>query len=394
MCIERLVSKRPFEDRHAVKQSKRRRCVPQTGNGFHNIPRELLAHILGFLHFPQMQQLSIANQWMWKNIFNVKLSKKGVEWSVPQTKNAASQALLPSILKMQLLLNQSVDSSLSLYAYERWLFMCAKLDIPISYAGFRHVTFHYTPQLNDIALEFIGRLTDLQTLRLSSSKITDNGLQHLSQLTGLEHLSLIGCENITSYGLSKLATLSQLESLNFTGCRLLTNSKVWEQFKNSPLQHINIAHCEWLSDQSVLQISVIATLRALILTGCKLVTDASVSALANLPNLRKLSLQSCPNITDASLLALKVLRFKVLDVRWCIKITDVGITSICLERLERLYFSGCGLITDASMKHLLSAPLLNRVALIDCPRISITEWRNLKYSPRRPVLRFGYSSLR
>jgi len=59
-------------------------------------------------------------------------------------------------------------------------------------------------------------LTQLQTLDLSHSKVTDAGLEHLKGLTRLQTLALSECMKVTDAGLERLKGLTQLQTLVLT----------------------------------------------------------------------------------------------------------------------------------------------------------------------------------
>jgi tetratricopeptide (TPR) repeat protein len=72
----------------------------------------------------------------------------------------------------------------------------------------------------DRDLRAVGRASDLRTLELDGSGLTDEGLQHLSRLRRLAYLYLGGNQGVTDEGLKALSGLSQLELLDLSGTRV------------------------------------------------------------------------------------------------------------------------------------------------------------------------------
>src|SRR4051812_38745259 len=67
----------------------------------------------------------------------------------------------------------------------------------------------------------ISHLSNIQTLCLSFTSVTDNGLPHLLQLTNLETLLLTNCK-ISDIGLQTISSLSNLKTLSISYCNLIT----------------------------------------------------------------------------------------------------------------------------------------------------------------------------
>ncbi len=67
-------------------------------------------------------------------------------------------------------------------------------------------------EIDDHALEIIGRMSNLETLMLSSPKITNDGLKFLLGMKSLRHLSVFG-DQLSDEGITPLADLPALESL-------------------------------------------------------------------------------------------------------------------------------------------------------------------------------------
>jgi len=78
-------------------------------------------------------------------------------------------------------------------------------------------------QFGVAGLREIGRLKQLQSLRLTTAGVSDDGLEGLQQCTALRVLFL-GGNPLTGPGLKHLARLKQLEELRLTGCPVISDS--------------------------------------------------------------------------------------------------------------------------------------------------------------------------
>jgi hypothetical protein len=71
-------------------------------------------------------------------------------------------------------------------------------------------------RITDDGLQHLTGLTSLQELYLENTRITDDGLKHLSDLTGLEILHLSGT-HVSDDGLQHLSGLTSLRQLSLGG---------------------------------------------------------------------------------------------------------------------------------------------------------------------------------
>ena len=80
--------------------------------------------------------------------------------------------------------------------------------------------------VTDVDLETLGQFTDLQSLSLADTTITDDGLRHLALFKRLRELTLSGCPNISGAGLKHLQALRSLYKLQLSGNRQLDNEAI------------------------------------------------------------------------------------------------------------------------------------------------------------------------
>jgi hypothetical protein len=206
---------------------------------------------------------------------------------------------------------------------------CLK-DLPhLKYLGFSN------SQITDAALESLEDLTELQTLDFRPQwadypdghsfvvKITDAGLAHLSRLTQVTSLGLLGCQ-INGSGLKNIQGMTHLKTLNLQLC---------------PITDDNLVYLKDLKE-----IEGLYFLEAPI-------TDAGLKHLKALPKLRELHLHMT-RITDAGLTQLCEL--KQLQILWLgdTKITDAGLINLpMLPLLKELRLDGTR-VTDAGLERL------------------------------------------
>ncbi len=93
-------------------------------------------------------------------------------------------------------------------------------------------------------LRIVSRLTQLEVLDLSmsqvlSSRMDDQVLPLLAQLTRLKSLDLSGCRKLTGPGvLSHFSQMTQLDFLNLAGCKAITHGRIQELKALLPATHI------------------------------------------------------------------------------------------------------------------------------------------------------------
>ena len=165
---------------------------------------------------------------------------------------------------------------------------------------------HATNTISDLEVQHVEQLTDLQHLLLGGTQITDVGLQHIERLTELEVLYLDHTQ-ITDAGLEHIHDLPRLRFVDLQGTRV--SGSGFRHFKG------------------------LSNLQVLILDGTG-VTDAALPFLKALPRLQDLSLKNT-QVTDAGLPYLKDLP-TLQTVRLSgTKITDAG--SRHLEKASHLF---------------------------------------------------------
>ena len=248
--------------------------------------------------------------------------------------------------------------------------------------------------VTDSDLRRLVLLPDLSKLDLSLTRITDQGMQELRNLTGIVDLNLYFAEYVTDEGLAAIKDWKKLKRLNLHGTKV--------------------------SDTTLEHISGITTLEALNV-GSAMITDVGIERLVSLPNLKELTIGG-NELGDAGLQALRqfpALTYLDLSGRqgtdsniWAISISDVGLDAVltlkelrelrfgcsskgigiegarfatvstmdvsvrwlekmkALPKLERLKLQGCSRVDDEAVRALIALPNLREV---DLKGTSVTE---------------------
>lgn len=120
-------------------------------------------------------------------------------------------------------------------------------------------------QVDDYGAKHIAAVRSLRELTLEDTKVTDGGVEHLSQLPQLELLSLEFSFRIKGPGLMALSALRSLK---------------W----------LSLQYCSDLEDAAVDAIAGMPQLETILLNGCPKLSWESVRKLARLPRLRDIAL--------------------------------------------------------------------------------------------------------
>ena len=151
--------------------------------------------------------------------------------------------------------------------------------------GLQRLTLTQT-QVGDEGLAHLSQLTGLQRLRLDGTQVGDEGLAHLSQLTGLLRLWLDGTQ-VGDEGLVHLKQLTGLRYLALDGTQVGDEGLVHlKQLTN--LQYLTLTQTQ-VGDDGLAHLSQLTGLQRLWLDGTK-VTNAGLAHLAGLGSLERLVL--------------------------------------------------------------------------------------------------------
>jgi hypothetical protein len=246
----------------------------------------------------------------------------------------------------------------------------------------------------DADLRRLNELSDLKTLDLSLTHITDHGMEQIRNLPGVEDLNLYFAEYVTDVGIAAIKNWKRLKRLNVHGTKV--NDTGLEHIANiTSLESLDVGST-LMTDVGLERLTTLTNLKHLTMGGNEL-GDAGLQALRQLPGLTSLDLSGRQGtdknvwtiaMSDAGLdavLALKdlrELRFMCTSIGVGIEGTKFGEVSMLsvtpkwleqmrsLTKLERLGLQGCNRINDEAAATLVAMPALQ---LVDLKGTGITE---------------------
>lgn len=220
---------------------------------------------------------------------------------------------------------------------------------PVSDADMQHITslrcleyLSLPDRITDAGMAHVAGLTCLKGFLMAggNSRISDEGLRHISRISSLEELCLRG-EHMSDAGLAYLKKLPNLEYLCLYGSRFTDAGCV--HIKEMPSLRILSFHeslCR-ISDAGLVHIAQMPNLEILCLHGMKNITDEGIACLVKMPSLRRLNIASS-QVTDRGLEYLSQIKtLECLELPQDQKgITDRGLEYLsCLPNLKHLSIS-------------------------------------------------------
>lgn len=177
--------------------------------------------------------------------------------------------------------------------------------------------------VTDADLRRLGRFPGLKSLDLSLTRVTDQGMQELRGLTGIEELNLRFAEYVTDEGLAAVKNWKKLKRLVLHGTKV-SDTALEHIAGISTLESLDLGSV-MLTDVALERLTVLPNLKALTIGGNEL-GDAGLQALRQMPGLEYLDLSGRQG-TDSNV--------------WAISMSDLGLEAVLtLENLRELRF-GC-----------------------------------------------------
>ncbi len=167
---------------------------------------------------------------------------------------------------------------------------CSVTDIGLKYLAGLHLTKLQLndTRLSDLGMQTISQIPTLESLDLSETDITNAGVYHLENLKHLKELH-ISWTSISGPALSHIAKLTALEELHLSGDPISANLSA---LANLNLRELRLRETG-VSDKDMRILAQMPSLLALDLADNKGITDASMQYLAALNNLRLVNLADC-----------------------------------------------------------------------------------------------------
>jgi hypothetical protein len=248
--------------------------------------------------------------------------------------------------------------------------------------------------LNDAMVDQLAGLTGLDTLALTNSAITDEGVTALVQaFPDLVELDLSSNVNMTGSALKQIASLAKLERLTLLQNRFndlntrrlaklpelksldlrgnmeagdMTLEVIGKLPKLTGLKHRSSA----VTDDGLAGLAESGTLESLLIQDF-VITSASGGHLAKLSKLSSLEIFRCQGFGSEGVLALAGLPLTRLTLR---DLPDVGDPALAvlarLPRLKRLYLHELASVGDAGLKGLAAARELEVLDIWSLPKMT------------------------
>jgi Leucine-rich repeat (LRR) protein len=214
---------------------------------------------------------------------------------------------------------------------------------------------------------------DLTSLDLSrSARLSDGSLDIIKKMTGLETLNLSGTK-ITDQGLGQLKDLKQLQSLKLSSNPMITEASIPQLCALPNLRSLDLSGNAQLADGSLDALKEIPSLETLNLSGTK-ITDQGLGKLKDLKQFYALNLSSNPMITDAS-----IPQLQSFTGTGSLDLNGTGITIDGLLQLPHLKnstswnFYAWDIITDQGMLRLRAAKYFDKCRFMNVAFTDITD---------------------
>lgn len=177
--------------------------------------------------------------------------------------------------------------------------------------------------VSDADMRKVARFPGLTSLNLSLSRVTDQGMQELRNLTTVEDLDLRFAEYVTDEGVAAIKNWKKLKRLDLHGTKA-SDTSLDHIAGIIALESLDVGSV-MLTDVGLERLTVLANLKALTIGGNEL-GDAGLQALRQMPGLQYLDLSGRQG-TDSNV--------------WSVNMSDVGLDAIVtLTQLRELRF-GC-----------------------------------------------------
>ncbi len=256
-----------------------------------------------------------------------------------------------------------------------------------------------TYQLEPLRFAWVARLGNISkgfqsvtAIDLSYQAVTDQELSRLTRLSEVETLWLESSE-ITDEGLHELLMFGRLKELTLAASRRLTDKGLASYLEQAPPLELVSLHTTSASTRTAEALSHMQTLKRLDLWDTPM-TDEGCRHLSRLPNLIRLRLDYTPvgdvglaalgdatalhhlslfqtNVGDAGLRGLSRSRsLGILEVA-SPHLTDDGLQDLWqIPTLVELRLDTCGGFTDVGMRHLSRIATLQLLQVTACPNVT------------------------
>jgi hypothetical protein len=188
----------------------------------------------------------------------------------------------------------------------------------------------------DYVLAAVANCTELRSIKLNQTDVTDAGLVHLAKLTKLEELNFNGTK-ITGEGMRHLRPLVNLKELNIERVDI-DDAGLSHLSGLHQLSTLYIADAARITDAGLAHLGRMGRLETLSLNGT-CISPAGLESLTSLPRLKVLNLDNTPLDDRCVPLLCRMKQLKQIDL-WHTRFTSAGV-----DRLAQL-LPECVIYTD------------------------------------------------
>jgi acetyl esterase/lipase len=206
-------------------------------------------------------------------------------------------------------------------------------------------------QVSDFGLQRLTRLTRIRWLYLKGTRISETGLKALESLQSLTILDVAETA-IGDAGLTQIACLTGLSGLDLTGTRV-TDAGLPSL---APLKRLEVLRLSKtaVSDAGLKALAALDSLKGLALDGCPGLRGPGLESLVSLPDLRELMLSGSPIDDDGMVAIGRLTRLTELHIEGT-KVGDAGLAPLRgLTSLRKLFLNGSR-CTEKGLRELNSA---------------------------------------
>ena len=161
------------------------------------------------------------------------------------------------------------------------------------------INFSECYKIDDNCIKYLSKLYSLRKIDLSRCiNITDNTIKCVTyNCTNITNLNLSGCTNITDRGIQYISKLTSLQTLDLSHC-ILTDTSIQNISELTRLKHLYLRSCNNITDKGIKNLVRLSSLYMLDL-GMTKITKVSLQDISKMTGLRVLELQYCNNITES-----------------------------------------------------------------------------------------------
>lgn len=340
--------------------------------------------------FPHLESVSIDSRYYFEdsNMGGVRKLKSMKAFAIKNSRDASSSLLemlaeAPALEELTIENCSEMSSLHELTRIRRLKHLTIVPDDALSFLplvecrNLKTLRLFKSESIDDTAMGDISRVESLETIDLSQTSITDEGLAQLGKLPNLQSLTLKKCNNISGDAFAAFEHPDAMKSINLEQARSLNDVGLAElqRFKN--LEHLRL-HLNrkiagqgfrclesmkqlktlWcpnttIADEHLRLLDGIESLELIWLPACPRVSGRGLDCLAGSANCTILSLNDCRliNSPDIDVIA----KFKNLGELYVgrTRVRNEGIEKLCqLEKLRILNIEGNNWLGDIAFEKL------------------------------------------